>query len=61
MLCASCELRTRYSLLLLLEMVQMKELKPVEIDENLRYRQRGSKAPYFSPVVGTRPGAGQML
>lgn len=61
MLCASCKLRMRYSLLLLLEMVQVRELKPVEVDENLRYQQRGFQQHFFSPVVEARPGAVQML
>lgn len=60
MLCASHELRIRYSLLFLLEMVQVNELKPVEVAENLRHQQRGFQTPIF-PMVGTRPGAGQML
>lgn len=36
-LCASLELKIRYSLLFLLEMVQVNELKPVEVAENRRH------------------------
>lgn len=54
--------RMRYSLLLLLEMVQVNELKPVEDAENLRHQQRGFQPPFFfSPMVGIRAGARQML
>lgn len=46
----------RYSMLLLLEIIQVRELKPVEVDGNLRYQQRGFQPSFFSPMVGTRPG-----